>query len=319
MAKDYYEILGVPRNAPEKEIRQAFRKQARKHHPDLNPGDKTAEAKFKEINEAHEVLSNPESRRKYNQFGENWKHADQFQRARQGPFTRSTRTGTGVDDSLFDFDLGSIFDRFTGGRPPRARRRSSVEHPVEVTLEEAFSGGARLLEIPALETCKTCNGSGRAQNRFCVVCGGTGSTAKTRRLEVKIPPGVNNGSSIKIPGGSGENIILKVSVRPHKRFERKGKDLNTQVSVDLYDAILGGEAEVTTLNGKVMLKLPPETKNGRTFRLKGQGMPGLKKDEGRGDLYATVEVVLPANLSEEERHVFEELSALRKKGEEVDG
>lgn len=317
MAKDYYETLGVPRNASEKEIRQAFRKQARKHHPDLNPGDKTAEAKFKGINEAHEVLSNPESRRKYNQFGENWKHADQLQRARQGPFTRSARTGTGFDDSLFD--LGSVFDRFTGGRPPRTRRRSSVEYPVEVTLEEAFSGGARLLEVPTLETCETCNGSGRALNRLCVVCGGTGSTARTRRLEVKIPPGVNSGSSIRIPGSSGESIILKITVRPHKRFERKGKDLTTRVSVDLYDAILGGEAEVTTLNGKVMLKLPPETKNGRTFRLKGQGMPGLKKDEERGDLYATVEVVLPTDLSQEERHVFEELSALRKKGDAVDG
>ncbi len=148
-----------------------------------------------------------------------------------------------------------------------------------------------------------------------MVCGGTGSTARTRRLEGKIPPGEDNGSSIRIPGSAGEHIILKVTVRPHKRVERKGKDLTTRVSVDLYDAILGGEAEVTTLNGKVMLNLPPETRNGRTFRLKGQGMPGLKKDEGRGDLYATVEVVLPMDLSEEERHVFEELSALRKKGE----
>jgi len=317
MAKDYYEVLGVPRSASVKEIRQAFRRLARKYHPDVNPGDKTSETKFKEINEAHEVLSDKESRRKYDQFGENWKHAGQFQDAGRGPYRRTTQAESDLWGDPRNFGSDAVFGRFFGGRSTRRQRRPPVEHPVEVTLEEAYTGATKLVEVTGLETCPVCKGAGLLQERLCVACGGSGTTTRTRRLEVKIPPGVDNGSKIKIPSPSGADILLKVSLKSHKGFERKGKNLNSYLSVPLYETVLGGEIEVSTLKGKVVLKVPPETQNGRTFRLQGQGMPSLKSGETKGDLYVTVQVLLPADLSDEEKHLFEDLKALRKNG--VDG
>jgi len=282
--RDYYQVLGVNRNASAKEIKQAYRRLARKHHPDVNPGDKSAEAKFKEINEAYEVLSNPEKRRKYDQFGAQWQYADQFAKAgRQGqPFRDFSRGGT-----TFEFgDLSDIFDSIlhdSSFRQARARpkRRPRLESPIEVSLEEAYHGTSRVVEIDG------------------------------RRLEVKIPPGVDNGSKIRIPGREpGDEVYLVISVKPHQRFQRKDDDLYVDVSLTLADAILGGEAEVPAIKGKLALKIPPETKNGRVFRLAGQGMPHLN-ESGKGDLLAKVHVVLPTNLSQREKELFQELRALR--------
>lgn len=284
--RDYYQLLGVNRNATEKEIKQAYRRLARKYHPDVNPGDKSAEAKFKEINEAYEVLSNAEKRRKYDRFGPQWQHADQFAQAGFGgkPFTDFGPGGFSFVDSSGE-GLGGIFDNilrdFAFGYKTRPRRARALEQPIEVSLEEAYHGSTRVIEI---------NG---------------------RRLEVKIPPGVGDGSKIHIPGGQAwADLYLVVSVKPHPRFERKGDDLHVEVSVPLTCAILGGEVEISTIMGKLALKIPAETQNGKVFRLAGQGMPRLN-NSGRGDLLAKVHIILPTKLSPREKELFQELKAIR--------
>ena len=291
--KDYYSLLGVPRSATDKDIKQAYRRLARKYHPDVNPGDKQAEAKFKEINEAYEVLSDPEKRKKYDQFGDKWQYADQFAGAgasTRGPggYTTTDFGGFGGFSDLGDFSgtgFGSLFDelfRSAGGASTRTSTRThprEITQPVEITLEEAYQGTKRLIQLDG------------------------------RRLEVVIPPGVDTGSRIRIPTDQGD-IYLEVSVKEHPRFQRKGDDLYTEVEVPLLTAVLGGEAQVPTLSGKrLSLKIPPETQNGTTIRLAGQGMP--KKGGARGDLYAKVKVVLPTGLSAEEKRLFEELKRIR--------
>jgi molecular chaperone DnaJ len=328
-SKDYYGILGVPRSATDKDIKAAYRKLARKYHPDVNPGNKAAEEKFKEINQAYEVLSDTDKRKKYDQFGENWEHADQFQRASGQPGGGAS----GFDFSQFNFGGGqggtftsagpgmdNVFEELFGGmrgRRAQPRRGEDIEHPVEITLEEAFSGTSRLLSLQGEETCPTCGGTGRVQNRICSTCRGSGVLPKARQLEVKIPAGVKTGSRVRIAGQGGQgrggangDLYLVVSVLPNATFERDGDDLITNVPVSLTSAMLGGTAEVSTLKGKLELKIPAETQNGKVFRLKGQGMPHLGK-EGRGDLLAKVNVVLPQKLSEEEKQLFIRLRQMR--------
>ncbi len=326
--KDYYETLGVNRNASEKEIKQAYRRLARKHHPDVNPGDKSAEARFKEINAAYEVLSDPEKRRKYDQFGENWQYADQFAQAgwRGSPFGDFAGKGP---FTVFDFgdigsgDLGSIFDRMfadLGTRTTRRPRRGQdVEYPIEVTLEEAYNGSTRTIETQAESSCHVCGGRGSLGNAPCYTCGGSGRVLHPQRLEVKIPPGVGDGSRIRMAGkgrpgfggGPPGDLYLVASLRPHPVFQRKDGDLHVEVDVLLSDAMLGGEVEIPTLKGKLALKIPPETQNGRVFRLAGQGMPRMG-DTKRGDLFAKVRVVLPTKLTEREKELFRELRKLRR-------
>ncbi|MFQ5879523.1 MAG: DnaJ C-terminal domain-containing protein, partial [Dehalococcoidia bacterium] len=304
--KDYYAILGVSRKATDKEIRQAYRRLARKHHPDVNPGDRAAEAKFKEINQAYEVLSDPEKRRKYDQYGDKWQYADQFKQAQRQSGGQWFRQGHPFDlGESFGGDLGSIFGNiFRGGRPDLGRRARSQEQPAEVTLEEAYQGTARRIEVATEEACTACGGSGRITGAICHVCQGAGFALRPRRLEVKIPAGVADGSRVRVAVAGGE-LYLRVSVRAHQRFQRQGDDLYTEVAVPLTDAALGGEAEVPTLSGKkVVLRIPSLTQNGRTFRLGGLGMPHLD-EKGKGDLYAKVKVVLPTQLSERERQLFE--------------
>lgn len=328
MAKDYYEVLGIGRNASDKEIRQAYRRLARRHHPDVNPGDKSAESRFKEINQAYEVLSDPEKRRKYDQYGDQWQFADQFAKAgAQGaPEWEFTSAGPGG----FDFggfatgtDMGDIFESLlkgsgARGAPRRSRRRQDAEYPLEVTLEEAFQGTKRTIQTQSEEPCSVCGGKGALQNAPCYSCRGTGTVLRPRTLEAKIPPGVNNGSRVRIAGAGGAgygtrergDLYLVISIKPHSLFERKGDDLHLDLSVPLTTAILGGEVEVPILKGKVVLKIPPETQNGKAFRLAGQGMPHLG-DTSRGDLFAKVKVVLPQNLSHKEKELFAQLRALR--------
>jgi curved DNA-binding protein len=291
--KDYYNILGVSRSATEREIKQAYRKLARQHHPDVNPGDRSAEERFKQINEAYEVLSDKEKRRKYDKYGDQWQYADQFEKARQQqPGWNFSQGGQRVYFS--EGDIGGIFDDLLRGFGTRAgrpqpRKGRDIEFPLEVTLEEAYSGTTRTL-----------------------------SMADGKRLEVRIPAGVKDGSRVRISGKGAEgyggvkgDLYLVTSVRPHRTFHRHGDDLYVDVPVPLTVAVLGGEVKVNTLKGsKLSLKIPPETQNGRTFRLKEQGMPHLGNST-KGDLLARVKVVLPTKLTDEEKELFQKLSRLR--------
>ncbi len=323
-SKDYYSLLGVKRDANEREIKQAYRKLARKHHPDVNPGDKSAEAKFKQINEAYEVLSDKENRQKYDQFGDQWQHADQFAQAgyQQAPSWSFSQAGNAQRFHFEEADLGSLFgDLFRSGtrsQRVRPRRGQDVDHPVEVTLEEAYHGTKRTIALRSDEPCSSCHGTGQIQNMPCSVCRGSGIVPAMKRLEVKIPPGVKGGSRVRIAGkgkqgytgGTSGDLYLVISVKPHRQFERRGDDLYEEVAVPLTVAVLGGEIQVPTLKGKLALKIPPETQNGRAFRLSGQGMPHLG-NSSHGDLLAKVSVVLPTKLSGEEKTLFEQLGQLR--------
>jgi molecular chaperone DnaJ len=319
--KDHYDTLGVNRNASEREIKQAYRRLARKYHPDVNPGNKSTEAKFKQINEAYEVLSDKEKRSKYDRFGDQWQYADQFAQAgsQQAPFRDFSRGGGA--SFHFEEDLGSLFNDLLGGRfggqRVRPRRGRDIEHPVAVTLEEAFHGTRRTIALRSEEPCSGCQGAGQIRNMPCSACRGSGVVSRIKRLEVKIPPGVKDGSRVRIAGkgeagygGASGDLYLVVSVKSHHLFERRGNNLYVEVAVPLVVAVLGGEAQVPTLKGKLALKIPPETQNGRAFRLTGQGMPHLG-DSSRGDLLAKVNVVLPTNLSPQEKELFKQLGQLR--------
>ncbi len=324
--KDYYSILGVNRDASGREIKQAYRKLARKHHPDVNPGDKSAEARFKQINEAYEVLSDKDKRQKYDQFGDQWQYADQFAQAgyQQTPSWNFSQAGGAQRFHFEEADFGSLFgDLFRGGtrsRRVRPRRGQDVDYPVAITLEEAYQGTKRTIALQSERPCSGCQGTGRIQNMPCSVCRGSGVVSDVKRLEVKIPPGVRDGSRVRIAGKGGQgyaggasgDLYLVVSVKSHRRFERRGDDLYEEVAVPLTVAVLGGEVQVPTLKGKLALKVPPETQNGRAFRLAGQGMPHLG-DSSYGDLLAKVNVILPTKLSEEEKKLFERLSQSRSK------
>lgn len=329
--KDYYSTLGVNRNASEKDIKQSFRRLARKHHPDVNPGDKTAEERFKQISEAYEVLSDTEKRKKYDQFGDKWQYADQFAGAGGGSHHQHFDFGDlfGGGGSTYSFGgegFDSLLDELLRGsrggassRHTQPRRRRDIEHPVEVTLEEAFSGTSRLLSLQDEDICTTCHGSGRIQNALCSVCQGRGVINRTKRLEVKIPAGVKTGSRVRIAGKGGKgyggakgDLYLAVTVKPHSLFERRGDDLYVNVDVPLTVAVLGGTVNVPTLKGKLELKIPAETQNGRIFRLAGQGMPHLGKSS-RGNLKARVNILLPTKLSNQEKELFQKLSQLRNK------
>jgi DnaJ-class molecular chaperone len=287
--KDYYKILGVDRKASEREIKQAYRKLARQYHPDVNPGDKSAEETFKQINEAYEVLSDKENRQKYDKYGDKWQYADQFEQAQRQQQASGWDFSQGGSRVFYtEGDFGSIFDDLlrgfaTGRGQPKPRRAQSQEYPVEVTLEEAYRGTTRTL-----------------------------SFADGKRLEVKVPAGVRTGSRVRLAGkgAHGGDLYLRVTVKPHPTFERRGDDLYVGVSVPLATAMLGGEVQVPTLKGKVALKIPAETQNGRTFRLAGQGMPRLN-NKSSGDLMAKVRVVLPDKLSAKEKELFQQLGELR--------
>ncbi len=324
--KDYYSILGVKRDASEQEIKRAYRRLARKYHPDVNPDDKSAEARFKEINEAYEVLSDKEKRQKYDQFGDQWQYADQFakaggQRTQFWDFSQGGGAqGFRFEESGLDSLFGGLFQGSrtrTSSRRARPRRSLDVDHPVEVTLEEAYHGTNRILSLETEQPCSGCGGTGMIQNVPCSVCRGSGVVARLKRLEVKIPPGVKNGSRVRIAGkgrrgygGAKGDLYLVVSVKPHRLFERKDDDLHVEISVPLTVAVLGGEVQVPSPKGKLALKIPPETQNGRAFRLTGQGMPHLG-NSSRGDLLAKVKVALPTKLSAEEKKLFEQLGRLR--------
>lgn len=296
--KDYYKILGVDRSADPKTIKQAYRRLARKYHPDVAKAKGAAE-RFKEINEAYEVLSDPEKRRRYDSLGPDWQHYAQA----PGPFEgfrvrvggRETDLGAFSDFFRTIFgDLGvrgrdlfgDLEEELGGPRGFRRGRGVDAEASVELTLEEAFHGGRKALYV---------NG---------------------RRLDVKIPAGVATGSRVRVPGGAPPSdgrgdLYLTVTVRPHALFERKGDDLYLELPVTVAEAALGAEVRVPTLRGRVAMKIPPETSSGKTFRLPGYGMPHLKGG-GAGDQYVRVRVVVPSGLTAREKALFEELGRLRR-------
>jgi DnaJ-class molecular chaperone len=321
--KDYYATLGVGKTASDKEIKQAFRKLARKYHPDVNPGDKAAEARFKEINEANEVLSDPEKRKKYDELGANWRMYEQAQQSGRGPgagpfgqqwgyapggggFRPMTEDEVsemfGGDDSPFS-DFFKTF--FGGGEPAGERRRTraprsakgrDVEHEIELDLEDALRGTVQRLGID--------------------------QDGHHRSVEVRIPAGITDGSRVRVSGeggrgtgtaGSGD-LYLRVKLRPHPKFDRKGRDLFAKVKVPVTTAVLGGEVDVDTLAGKPLrLRITPSTQNGQKFRLRGHGLPTTSKDGQLGDLYATVDISIPQAISAEQRQHYEALAALEKK------
>ena len=297
MAANYYDLLGVARDASDKDIRQAYRKLARQYHPDVNPGDSSAEEKFKQINEAHGVISDADKRSKYDKYGDRWMHADELEqseaRARsRGRGGSNFYTGGDFDahrGSTFDYGSygsGDLFDNlFTNfGSERSSYRQPAAEYPAEVTLSEAAEGATRMVNLP-----------------------------DGRRLEVKIPAGVDTGSRVHIPAGSGGDgdFYLAVTVMPHPRFERKGKDLYSELEVPVEDLVLGSEVTIPTLKGKLALTIPPGTQNGRRFRMAGQGLPELNKSGSKGSLYATVKALLPSNPGLEEEELYRKLKELR--------
>ncbi|MBI3960980.1 MAG: DnaJ domain-containing protein [Chloroflexi bacterium] len=310
--KDYYRILGVARNADEKAIKKAFRQLARKNHPDLNPGNTDAERRFKEINEAYEVLSDADKRGKYDQFGAQW---EQYEKAGVNPndFARGFggsggsrnispeefermfggfgRAGGGGGGGGFSDFFETLFSGQGGGRPgagqgtpfgnfnPRQPRQTEAE--TEITLEEAFHGTSRMIQLP-----------------------------DGQRIEVSIPAGIQSGTRVR-----AGDVLLRVRVQPHARFRQEKNqeknDLYVTVSVDLYTALLGGEVQVPTLERPVVLTIPGGTQSGKRFRLRGLGMPGMKKQSEQGDLYAEISVELPTSLSPKERQLVEQLRELQ--------
>ena len=318
--KDYYATLGLTKTASDADIKKAYRKLARQYHPDLNPGDQAAETRFKEINEANEVLGDPEKRRKYDELGANWRQYEQAAAngggAAGGPFQWSTGGGGGgyrtMTPEEFEAAFGGgdpfsdFFHTFFGGggaggfrtagsrgRQPRPSRGQDVEHEIELTLEEAFSGTTRRI-VASRE-------------------GGE------RSFEVRIPAGVKDGARVRAAGegtpgargGQAGDLYLMVRLRPHPRFERRGQDLYQKVDVPVTTAVLGGEVSVPVLgDASVRLKIPPMTAQGRSFRLRGRGMPSVGKPDERGDMYVSAQLQIPAELSEEARRHYEALKEL---------
>ncbi len=307
--KDYYKILGVNKDASPDEIRKAYRKLARKYHPDLNPNNKQATERFKEINEANEVLTDPEKRRRYDQLGSSYFQYQQtggdpggfdWSQWTSGPQGRAGDRGrteyADMNDLFGNAEFSDFFRSIFGGgmgRDPRRRSMSlngrDIEQPVQITLDEAYHGTQRLVSIDG------------------------------KRLEVKIPAGVQTGSRVRVAGKgeAGQNggrpgdLYFVIEVLEHNTYKREGDNLRLRLTVPLYTMVLGGEVDVPTLKGRVSLKVPPETKSGRVFRLRGQGMPQLRNGNQHGDLLVELEPEIPAKLSAEEKELFKQLAEMR--------
>lgn len=332
--QDYYSLLGVGRKASESDIKKAYREKARKLHPDVNKAA-DAEEKFKAVNEAYQVLSDADKRARYDQFGADWERYQAASGSAPGANDFSqwfTQQNGGPGNVHFEYrtsggeGFSDFFETLFGRQESRQRRRARTprrgedhEYTVEVPLREAFSGTSRTFDIQIPEPCLECNGTGVTHGQVCLVCEGTGTVSHRSRIEVTIPAGIREGQRVRvagkgspgIDGGPAGDIYLRVKVLPDAQFSLDGNDLRVDVDIPLYTAVLGGEAIVKTLTGKVALTIPPQTKNGKTFRLRGQGWPAAVGSTERGDLLARIRVVLPSNLSDEEMSLFEQLRDLR--------
>jgi len=292
---DYYKLLGVDKSATDNEVKKAYRKLARKYHPDLNPKDKTAESKFKEINEANEVLSDPENRKKYDKYGEDWKHAEEIEKAnQQRQYSRNTQQGS--SEGFGREDYSDFFESMFGGSSSRGRgesvkfRGQDFNAELQLDLKDVYATHKRTLTV---------NG---------------------KSIRLTIPAGVKDGQEIIIKGhgGQGKNggpngdLHIKFTIENKTKFKRDEDNLYTTVDLDLYTAILGGDIIVDSFEGKVKLTIKPETQNGTKVKLKGKGFPVYKKDGEFGDLYISYQIILPTNLSDKEKTLFSELDKIRK-------
>ena len=341
-AKDYYQVLGVARTASEKDIKSAYRKLARKFHPDVNPNDAKSEERFKEVAEAYEVLSDKEKRKKYDQFGhlgDAWRHAGEgdFNVGQPGGAQWQQYQHTGGADFDVGVDLNDLLGNLFGGgrrpggaggfrRPqPAPEKGEDLQYEVQITLDEAYHGAERSLTMTVHEHCAQCHGQGVVQNQPCPQCHGQGVTQRQKTLTVKIPKGVQHGAKIRLSGqgnagmygGPPGDLFLVPHIMPHTRFERKGDDLLTDVPVTFPEAALGAEIEVATFTTPVSMRLPAGSSSGQSLRLRGKGMPKLR-NEGFGDLYARIKIVVPKNLNERERQLIEELQSLRPENPRVE-
>jgi curved DNA-binding protein len=290
---DYYKLLGINKTATTKEIKSAYRKLARKFHPDLNPNDKDAKKKFQEINEANEVLSDPAKRKKYDQYGKDWQHSDQFEKQQQYQQQTSGARGPGYAGSQSEGDFSDFFETlFGGGSMGSSRSRQAKYRGEDFTAE---------LQLELIDAYKP--------NKQTLTVNG-------KKIRITIPAGIENGQTIKIPGHGGKGInggpdgdlYITFSIANHPRFRRLGNDLFATIDLDLYKAVLGGEITIETLDGKVKLKVKPETQNGTKIKLKDKGFPVYKKDGQFGDLYLTYSIKTPTNLSDKQKELFKQLS-----------
>jgi curved DNA-binding protein len=338
--KDYYEMLGVPRTATADEIRKAFRKLARQYHPDVAKDKKTAEAKFKEINEAYEVLGDPEKRKKYDSLGANWKQGAEF-RPPPGYQWRTTGgfpgsggfAGQGGD---FEFRFGGtgfsdFFEQlfgqmgrgraagFSGGQPftaeEFAERGEDVESDIMVSLHEALHGSVRSITLQRASICDRCFGTGRVNGKRCDRCGGNGQVLTTETYKVKIPAGVREGQKLRLAGrgesgagrgGAPGDLYLRVRFEKHPEFRVEEENLFAEVEVAPWEAVLGATISVPTLEGKVTIKVPPGSQNGQRLRVRGHGLP--TSGGGRGDLFVVIRIQVPEKTSDRERSLWEQLA-----------
>lgn len=287
---DYYKVLGVDKNATQEDIKKAYRKLARKHHPDLNPNDKEAHKKFQQVNEANEVLGDPEKRKKYDQYGKDWQHAEQFEKARQSQqqgFERETFSGDFGDSEFSDFFTSMFGGRGGGSRQRQTKFRGEDYHAeLQLNLTDVYKTHQQVLTV---------NG---------------------KNIRITIPVGVENGQKIKIKehggpginGGPNGDLYISFHILNNTKFRRDGNDLHTTVDLELYTAVLGGEIIIDTLDGKVKLKVKPETQNGSKIKLKGKGFAVYKKEGEFGDLFITFQIKIPTNLTDKQRELFKQLS-----------
>lgn len=330
--KDYYAILGVPKNAPAKDIKSAYRKLARKWHPDANPeNQKAAEEKFKDIQEAYEVLGDGEKRGKYDVLGSDWQRAAQQNAGQRAGAAAPGGAGFGGANFSEGSGFSDFFDMFfqnmgrrpggpsaAGFRQPGAQRGEDLETTLDLTLNEAYTGGAKNVALQIDDSCPRCGGSGTTNNRVCTECGGRGRVVQTKRFDVTIPKGVREGQRIRLAGqgaagphnGPRGDLYLIAHFPENQRWERRGDDLYIDLPVSIYDLVLGGSVTAPTLTGEVTMTVPPGTPSNKYMRLGGKGMPKLKSD-GHGDEYVRLIGTVPTNLSDKETKLFKELAALR--------
>jgi curved DNA-binding protein len=292
MFVDYYKILGIDKTATSNDIKAAYRKLARKHHPDLHPNDINAKKNFQQINEANEVLSDPEKRKKYDEYGKDWKHADEFENAKQYQEQSSNRRGASYSGAQSQGDFSDFFESMFGGAASGSRRRQVKYRGEDYNAE---------LHLNLTDAYKTHKQT---------------LTVNGKNIRITIPAGIENGQTIKISGHGGPGInggpdgdlYITFSVANHPKIKRLGDNLYTTVYLDLYTAILGGEITMDTLNGKVKLTVKPETQNGSKIKLKGKGFPVYKNEGQFGDLYVTYAINIPTNLTDKQKALFTELS-----------